>query len=134
MADVMCLEAMNLLNAIFTTPLILNDGHEMVQRIDAGDDVADIVEDLGRKFSRPDKAQQIRTVVENWPPLHVEALTQVVRWALGKLDTDDRITINWKGDANHPETVTRFELRDHSLLIEFAHPPAGVQAAGVSRA
>jgi len=122
MPDVMCAQAMDLLNIAFMTPIVFNDGHDIVRRLDAGDEVADIVEDLGKKFSYPDKAAQVRRVVEAWDPLHLEALTRVVHWALGKLDTDDRIEISWKGDDTAPETVTRFELRGHKLLIEFAHP------------
>ena len=63
---------------------------------------------------------------------HTEAVAQMVQWALGKLDTEDRITIRWKDDAEYRETVTKFELRDHELLIEFAHPPAGLRAPGAS--
>jgi len=118
-----CLESMELLNAIFQTPLILNDGHEIYQRLQAGDDVVSIVEDLNEKFGRPRLARAIREVGEAWPPLHLEAASELVKWALSKLDTDDRVIIQWKGDADSPETVTRFELRDHALLIEFAHPP-----------
>jgi len=125
-----CLEAMELLNLVFTTGLILNDGHEILARLNAGDDVADIAGDYCEKLDKQESANEFRQVVNGWPPLHLEAVTQVVRWALGKLDTDDRITIHWKGDADSPETVTRFELRDHQMLIEFAHPPGqlGTQA------
>jgi hypothetical protein len=119
-----CLEAMAVLNHVFAVPLILNDGHEIYQRLQAGDDVVSIVEDLNTKFGRPRLARSIRKVGDGWPPLHLEAVSEMVRWALGKLDTEDRILINWKGDDESPETVTRFELRDHELLIEFAHPPA----------
>jgi hypothetical protein len=127
-----CIEAVELLNLVFGTPLVLNDGHEILARLSAGDEVADLVDDYARKFGRAETAQEIRQVTENWPPLHMEAASQLVQWALGKLDTDDRVTINWKGDAEHPETVTKFELRDHTLLIEFAHPPGGLRAPGVS--
>ncbi len=65
---------------------------------------------------------------ENWPDLHLEAVSKVVQWALTKLDTDDRIMIKWKGDADSTETVTKFELRDHTLVIEFAHPPGSMRA------
>lgn len=131
MADVVCAQAMQVLNAIFTTPLIFNDGHEILQRLQAGDEVADIAEELGRKFGQPGQAEQVRALANSWPPLHVEAIGSMVQWALAKLDTDDRVTIRWKGDAEHSETVTKFELRDHTLLIEFAHPPAGIQPARV---
>ena len=127
MADVVCLQAMELLNTVFMAPLIFNDGHEILQRLEAGDEVADIAEDLGQKFGRPDKAQTVRSVIEHWPPLHIEAVAGMVQWALTKLDTDDRVMIKWSGDAEHPETVTKFELRDHTLVIEFAHPPGLLQ-------
>lgn len=126
-----CPETMELINAIFTTPLIFNDGHEILARLQAGDDVPDIVEELGKKFGNDQIAAMAREVTANWPSLHMEAVGQVVQWALGKLDTDDRVTIQWKGDAEHPETVTRFELRDHTLLIEFAHPPVGAEAVRI---
>lgn len=133
MPDVACLEAMELLNLAFTTSLILNDGHEILARLKAGDDIAELVEEYGNKFGNASVARAARQVTDSWPPLHVEAVCEMVKWALGKLDTDDRVTINWKGDNHHPETVTRFELRDHTLLIEFAHPPVSLRAAGVSR-
>ncbi|MDZ4278039.1 MAG: hypothetical protein U1B78_02755 [Dehalococcoidia bacterium] len=129
MADVVCLQAIELLNGIFGTPFILNDGHEILQRLEAGDDVSDIAEDIGAKFGKPAHAAKVRNLVDAWPSLHMEAVTGVVQWALGKLDTDDRVTIKWKGDAENPETVTRFELRDNTLLIEFAHPPASLTQA-----
>lgn len=119
-----CGEAMEVLNLLFTTGLILNDGHDILERISAGDDLSDMAEDLTQKFGRPDMGAEVRRVVNGWPPIHLEALREMLAWALGKLDTDDRIMIRWKGDAENPDTVTRFELRDHELLIEFAHPPS----------
>ncbi len=117
-----CSEAMELLNLLFATPLIFNDGHEILARLNAGDDIVDLAEDYAKKFGKAGEADAIREVTENWPRLHLEAVGQMLKWALGKLDTDERVTINWKGDADHLETVTRFELRNHTLMIEFAHP------------
>ena len=114
---------MDLLNGLFMTALILNDGHEILARLNAGDEVADLAEAYARKFGKGAVAEEIRRVTEKWPPLHLEAVTQMVKWALGKLDTEDRITISWKGDADAPDTVTTFEIRGHSMQIEFAHPP-----------
>lgn len=121
-----CIEAMELLNLAFATVFILNDGHEILARLNAGEDAAAIAAEYSAKLGKEESADEIGKVIRGWPPLHLEAVTQVVRWALGKLDTDDRITIHWKGDADSPETVTRFELRDHQMLIEFAHPPVPV--------
>lgn len=118
-----CPEAMELLNQIFLTPLILNDGHEILVRLNAGDDVLDIVGELNEKFGRRRLGKAIRTVGEKWPSMQLEAVSALVAWALSKLDTEDRISISWKGDAEHHETVTRFEVRDHELHIEFLHPP-----------
>jgi hypothetical protein len=118
-----CLEAMELLNLAFATVFILNDGHEILARMSAGEDVAAIAADYSARLGKGESADEIAKVIKGWPPLHLEAVTQVVRWALGKLDTDDRITIHWKGDADSPETVTRIELRDQEMLVEFAHPP-----------
>lgn len=126
MADSACLEAMTMMNAVFTTALILNDGHDIHARLTAGDDIADLVEEYATKFGDPKKGKVIRSVIEHWPPLHTEAVAQLVQWALGKLDTENRITINWKGDAESPETVTRFELRGQTLSVEFAHPPGAL--------
>jgi hypothetical protein len=114
---------MELLNQVFATALILNDGHEIFARLSAGDDVITIVDDLNNKFGRPRMGRAIRAVGDNWPPHHLEAVSTLVQWALSKLDTDDRITIDWKGDAESEETITKFELREHRLHIEFSHPP-----------
>jgi hypothetical protein len=119
-----CLEAMALLNIFFTTAMVLNDGHEVLARLEAGEDVAEICDDYCTKLGREDHIAESRWLLKNWPPLHMEVVTQLVRWALGKLDTDDRITIHWKGDVDSPETVTRFELKGHDMIIEFAHPPS----------
>ena len=119
-----CSEAMEVFNLVATTGLILNDGHEIFARLNAGDDLADIACDLGTKFGHPEMAGEVRRVVNGWPPLQREAIRQMVTWALSKLDTEDRITMRWKGDTESPETVTRFELREHDLYIEFAHPPS----------
>ena len=124
-----CPESMELLSKVFSTALILNDGHEIRARLADGDNVLDIVGDLNDKFGRKRMGRAIRSVGENWPALQLEAVTEMVKWALGKLDSDDRITISWRGDAECQETVTRFELKDNSLLIEFAHPPGGTLRA-----
>jgi hypothetical protein len=124
MAGSGCLEAMALLNVFFATAMVLNDGHEVLARLEAGEDVAEICDDYCRKLGREDHIAESRRLLKNWPPLHLEVVTQLVRWALGKLDTDDRITIHWKGDEDSPETVTRFELKGHEMIIEFAHPPS----------
>jgi hypothetical protein len=125
-----CLESMELLNLFFTTAIVLNDGHDVLARLAAGDDIAEVARDHAEKLGRPEFADEFRKVIKGWPSLHLEAVQQVLQWALGKLDTDERITISWKGDADSPETVTRFELRDHQMLIEFAHPPRYFAQAG----
>ena len=130
MADIVCLEGVDALNLLFGTALILNDGHEILARLEAGDDVADIAEPYAEKLGKGDMAEGFVRLMKNWPPLQMEAITEMVQWALSKLDTDDRVMIRWKGDDESPETVTRFELGDHTLLIEFAHPPGSLQAAG----
>lgn len=132
MADSQCLEAMQLLNMVFSSGIIFNDGHEILARLEAGDEVAGLIEDYSKKFGKAEMAGGIRAVTENWPPLHLEAVSQMLQWALGKLDTSDRVMIKWRGDAEHPETVTKFELRDHTLEIEFAHPPVNIPAAQMS--
>ncbi len=42
---------------------------------------------------------------------------------------DPRATLVGEVMTEHPETVTKFELRDHTLQIEFAHPPGSLIAA-----
>ncbi len=128
MAHVGCQAVVELLNAIFGSGLILNDGHEIYARLQAGDELADIAAEYGEKFGDPARVADIRYVTDNWPVLHREALAQMLQWSLSKLDTEDRITVKWKGDDEHPETVTKFELRDHTLMIEFAHPPVAALA------
>jgi len=125
MPDLGCTEAMNILNLVFQTALVMNDGHEILVRLQAGDEPADILLDLGRKFSRFKVAREDRVgeMIRQWPELHGEAVSQMLQWALAKLDTEDRISISWKGDDEADETVTRFELRGNHLQIEFAHPP-----------
>ncbi len=126
MADVGCAQAIETVNLVFQTALILNDGHEILARLSAGDHPGAVVADLGRKFRtlRGSGPARVERIVRAWPDLHMEAVSCMLQWALGKLDTEDRIHISWKGDAEYPETVTRFELRGNQLQIEFAHPPA----------
>ena len=123
-----CLESMELLNFIFSSGIIFNDGHEILARLNAGDRLADAVEEVAVKFGRNEDAKLGQAVSRNWPALHVEAVSELVRWALGKLDTEDRIMVEWRGDPEYHETVTRFELRGHTLVIEFAHPPGVLTA------
>lgn len=125
MANVGCQAMVEVLNVLFGADLILNDGHEILARLQAGDELADIAGEVGAKFGNPARVEDIRLVTSNWPDHHQRALSQMLQWALSTLDTEDRITVKWKGDDQHPETVTRFELRDHTLTIEFAHPPVG---------
>ena len=124
-----CTSAIELLNNVFSSGLIFNDGHELRARLEAGDDIAQIVEDLNNEFGNPRMGTRVLRIMRNWPPLHLEFVTETVAWALSKLDTADRVMISWKGDAEHDETVTKVELRDHTLLIEFAHPPFEGRAA-----
>ena len=127
-----CEEVMALLNHVSAVPLILNDGHEVLERLRAGGKIVDIVEDLNAKFGQPELAPAIRQVAEGWDQVHLEAVENMLQWALGKLDTEDRILIDWKGDADHPEVVTRFELRGRRLLVEFAHPAFAQAASAVA--
>jgi len=126
MPDTGCSIAVDLLNLIFGSALILNDGHEIYARLSAGEHPADVVVDLGKKFKRWERMQpeRVETIIRNWPDLHMEAVSSMVTWALSKLETPERVMISWKGDAEYPETVTRFELRGNNLQIEFLHPPA----------
>ena len=124
-----CMETVDLLNIVFQAPFIFNDGHEILTRLRAGDDVVEVVQGLNRRFGRREYRPMINALGSAWPPEHLEAITTMVRWALEKLDTDDRVMIEWKGDARSRETVTRFELRDRLLTIEFAHPPGVLSIA-----
>ncbi len=126
MPDISCSEAMALLNGVFQTALILNDGHEIYARLSAGDDPAEVIAELGEKFGTLTKAKPevLSKVVQNWPPLQMEAVSTMVQWALSKLDTEDRVMIKWKGDDTFEETVTRFEIKGNQLKIEFLHPPS----------
>jgi len=130
MAQVACSEAMELLNFVFSSGIISNDGHEILERLQVGDDLVEFIGELGEtKFNRAEQGRALRAVGRAWPSLDLELIQLVAGWALGKLDTDDRVLIRWKGDDEHPEVVTRLELRDHTLVVEFAHPPAGIQVA-----
>jgi hypothetical protein len=126
MVDLGCSETMTILNHVFATALIMNDGHEILARLNAGDDPADIVLELGRKFGqfRTAGPDRVESVISAWPALHKEAASVVLQWALSKLDTEERISIAWKGDDTSPDTLTRFELRGNRLTIEVAHPPS----------
>lgn len=132
MAETGCDQAMQLLNLVFDTALILNDGHEIHARLSAGENAAQVLIDQGTKFGRlrGSRAKAIERVATNWPALHMEAVSSVVTWALSKLDSPDRVRITWKGDAEYAETVTRFELRGNHLQIEFLHPPGALAGAG----
>jgi hypothetical protein len=118
-----CAQTVELLNMVFQAPFIFNDGHEILTRLRAGDDVVEVVQGLNRRFGRREYRPLINALGSAWPPQHLEAITTMVRWALEKLDTDDRVMIEWKGNAANRDTVTKFELKDHLLVIEFAHPP-----------
>ena len=115
-----CIEFVSAMNTLFTTALILNDGHEIYAVLKAG---GDPLEEAGKKFPENEQLQAFLEVKRGWPAHHMEAIYEMLRWALSKLDTDERITVHWKGDAQASETVTRFELRDHTLVVELAHPP-----------
>jgi hypothetical protein len=127
MPEAGCIETMETLNALFLSPLILNDGHEIHDGLKAGRSLEEIVNQVAEKLGLEEQAPTVLQVMRSWPPLHLEAALNLVQWGLSKLDTPDRVTIGFKGDAEHPETVTKFELRDHTLLIEFAHPPVAAQ-------
>ena len=124
-----CLETVDLLNVVFQVPFVFNDGHEILARLQAGDSVVDIVQGMNQKLGRPAYRKLIDRLGAGWPALHQEAIARMVEWALEKLDTDDRVLIQWRGDANYKETVTKFELREQLLTIEFAHPPGVLAGA-----
>ena len=100
-----CPEAMEMLNLVFSSGLISNDGHEIAARLEAGDSVEDIVGDLAVEFGQPDMVVDVQKVVRNWDPLHMEAVNKLVGWALGKRDTEDRVVNEWKGDREDDSTV-----------------------------
>ena len=118
-----CSEAMIALNVIFGTALILNDGHEILACLEAGEDP---VLHVGKKHHAEEHIQAFMKLKKSWPKLHFEAIDEMLKWALRKLDTDDRVTIEWKGDDQYHEIMTRMELRGNKLLIEFLHPPASL--------
>jgi len=129
MAAPACGVAVEVLNVLFQAPLIFNDGHEILARLRAGDSIADIAGDIGKRFGPSGMEETFQALAGAWPRHHLEAVGQMVEWALDKLDTKDRVMIEWKGDAEAPEVITRFELCDHTLRIEFAHPPGPVAAS-----
>lgn len=127
-----CEESIQILNLVFGTWYVFNDGHEVLAQLEQGAAPVEVVDGLAAKFGSERERDVIRTVVQAWPPLHLEAVSRMLQWALSKLDSDDRITITWRGNDHNEDTVTRFELRGNTLLIEFAHPPARIGQAARS--
>jgi hypothetical protein len=127
MASFGCAQTVGILNFLFDPRVIKNDKDEILARLVGGDSLASVLVDLGsrfQRFRRSSRLTEIESVVNNWPAVHLEAIRALVIWSLSSLDTSEPVRLRWKGDAEYHETVTKFEVRDNEVVIEFAHPPA----------
>ena len=122
-----CAHTVDILNFLFDPRVIKNEREEILARLVGGDSLSSVLVDLGGRFQRFRRSSlltEIETVVNNWPAKHLEAIRAVVIWSLSSFDTDEPVRLRWKGDADYHETVTKFEVKDNEVMIEFAHPPA----------
>ena len=124
MADTQCLAAMSTLNGLLSSGVIQGDA-ALVARLQAGEHPADILADIGDRFTTADQTQNLITVMRGWPVLHVEMATRLVGWALARAAAGEVITVVVNGDNQSPNTITRVQLLGTELRIEFEHPPGG---------
>src|SRR4051812_28206468 len=105
MVDIGCDVTMDALNRFFNSPLVFNDSHDIYARLSAGEPIADVLVDVAAIFygAKSTRLKAVQRVVQNWPDLHLEFVRNMVMLALAKIDSDDRLQITWKGDADNPE-------------------------------
>ncbi len=66
-----CIEFVSAMNALFSTALILNDGHEIYAVLEAG---GDPLEEAGKKFPENEQLRAFLEVKRGWPAHHMEAI------------------------------------------------------------
>jgi hypothetical protein len=130
MASFGCAQTVNVLNFLFDPRVIKNERTEILAKLNAGDSLSSVLLSLGSKFQRFQRSSrltEIESVVNGWPARHLEAIRALVIWSLSSQDTDEPVRLRWKGDADYHETVTKFEIREDEVVIEFAHPPVAAR-------
>lgn len=129
MADVFCLEAMKVLNRVFDERVVDRHLDDLIARFSEGDSLKAVLIDLAedqKKFKKNTRVMGVGWVAENWPESHLQVVRSTVLWALSQRQQGNPIKLNWKGDAENDETVTRIEITGDEVTIEFAHPPAAI--------
>jgi hypothetical protein len=99
---------------------------EMLTRFKAGESLGVVISEIGarhgffRGYTKPPAA---RVIIEHWPASHLEQIRWTVIAGLTMRKQGVPIRFHWKGDDEHPETITSILFKENDIHIEFAHPP-----------
>jgi len=113
---------METLNGLLSSGAIQGDA-ALVARLQAGEHPADILADIGDRYTTGDQTQNLINVFRGWPDTHVELATRALGWALARAAAGEVFTFVVNGDNQSPNTITRIQLEGTELRIEFEHPP-----------
>lgn len=127
MADVFCRLMTEAMTDFFKEEVIGGREEQILQRLTAGESLPAFVHESVREvrtFRRQAVLAGTNQVVENWPAEHHDMIRSALMWALQKRLSGSPVKVTWKGDDEHEEFVTRIEIKDDELVLDFAHPPA----------
>jgi len=137
MADVGCCKVMEAMGFIFAEERLDEIGEELLRRFRSDERFGDIIAEIGdryRCFPGKTRSSEARRIIEHWPAAHLAMVRSAIIWGITNRNAGVPTRFHWKGDDEHPETVTRFEIKDADIYVEFAHPPAFAQHGKVEAA
>lgn len=134
MADWGCRLAVGYLNRLFSAPRPAGESPEIVARVAAGEDFTDVlIEKVRAEYGAlSQRTRAVEFVVGHWPQEHVDVVQAMLEANIKRRPIEEPLQVIWKGDADNPETVTRFEVGENRLVVEFAHPPAAMMREPLS--
>jgi len=129
MGDWGCRLSVAYLNRLFSAPRPAGEPPEIVARVAQGEDFTKVLLEKVREEygSVSQRTRAIEFVVGHWPREHLDVVQSMLEANIKRRPQEEPLQVIWKGDAEYDETVTRFEVGENKLVVEFAHPAVAMR-------
>ena len=127
MTDTGCCKTMETLNFLFNDRVLGPFTEEVLVRLKSDQLMGSIAAEIGTRFDLLrgyTKAEDVIHIIEHWPEAQLQMIRSTVVWGLEQRLKGTTMRFHFRGDDEFPETLTRIEVRDNDITIEFLHPPA----------
>jgi hypothetical protein len=117
---------MEVLNFLFLDRVMGAMTDEVLMRLKANESMGTIAAQIGDRFDLLrgyTKSADVLRIIDHWPEAQLDMIRDTVIRGLEQRQKGVAMRFHFRGDDEYPETLTRIEVRENDITIEFLHPP-----------